>query len=150
MHQVSNWTQLTSNLIRKKSGTWSAARCVTSFLPHFDVHCDSITAQNHNNINLFVLYVVIYACILLLSSDRSEVRTNQNACINQLIIWIKNFQMDFNDLASCPTAQYFWQFCFAYIILMYTFWNLWFRKLRTKKCRPPKCLQFLTVFPKSA
>ena len=39
--------------------------------------------------------------------------------------------MDFNELASCPTAQYFWQFCFAYIIFI----NVYVLKFMSKKVK---------------
>ena len=62
------------------------------FLPHFDVLCDLFLNRCTATWNLFVVCnkelkkVLMMMSSIRLSSDRSKVRTNQNACITELII----------------------------------------------------------------
>ena len=61
------------------------------FLPHFDVLCNLLLNRRTATWNLFVLYnkelkkVLMMMSSIRLSSNRSQVRTNQNACITELI-----------------------------------------------------------------
>ena len=65
---------------------------VIMFLPHVDVICDLLLNRHTATWNLFVLYnkelkkVLMMTSSIRLSSNRSFVRTNQNACITELII----------------------------------------------------------------
>ena len=59
---------------------------------HFDVLCDLLLNGRTATWNLFVLYnkvlkkVLMMTSFIRLFSNRSQVRTNQNACITELII----------------------------------------------------------------
>ena len=65
---------------------------ILMFLPHFDVLCDLLLNRRTATWNLFALYnkelkkVLMMTSCMRLSSNRSWVRTNQNACITELII----------------------------------------------------------------
>ena len=62
------------------------------FLPHFDILCDLLLNRCMATWNLFVLYnkelkkVSVMTSSVRLCSSRSSVRTNQNACVTELII----------------------------------------------------------------
>ena len=94
MRLFSNRSQMMSKCGKNKKVAHKAQPSVSlMFLPHFDVLCDLLLNRRTATWNLFVLYnkelkkkVLMMTSSICLSSNRSQVRTNQNACITELII----------------------------------------------------------------
>ena len=94
MRLFSNRSQMMSKCGKNKKVAHKAQPSVSlMFLPHFDVLCDLLLNRRTATWNLFVLYnkelkkkVLMMTSSICLSSNRSHVRTNQNACITELII----------------------------------------------------------------
>ena len=93
MHLFSNTSQMMSKCGQNKKVVRKVQLSVSlMFLPHFDVHCDLLLNRRTATQNLFVLYnkelenFLMMMSSIRLSSNRSQVRTNQNACITELII----------------------------------------------------------------
>ena len=93
MRLFSNRSQMTSKCGKNKKVAHKAQLSVSlMFLPHFDVLCDLLLNRCMATWNLFALYnkelkkVLMMMSSIHLSSNRSYVRTNHNACITELII----------------------------------------------------------------
>ena len=94
MHLFSNKSKRMSKCSKNKKVAHEAQRSVSlMFLPHFDVLFDLLLNRRTATWNLFVLYiykelkkVLMMTSSIHLSSNRSYVRTNQIACITELII----------------------------------------------------------------
>ena len=89
----SNRSQMTSKCGKNKKMAHKAQPSVSlMFLAHFDIICDLLQNRHMATWNLFVLNnkelkkVLTMTSSMRLSSNRSQVRTNQNACITELII----------------------------------------------------------------
>ena len=92
VHLFNNRSQMTSKCGKNKKVAHKAQPSVSlMFLPHFDVLCDLLLNRRTATWNLFVLYnkelkkVLMMTSSIHLSSNRSYVRTNQNAYITELI-----------------------------------------------------------------
>ena len=86
----SNRSQMTSKCGKNKKEAHKAQPSVSlMFLPHFDVHCDLLLNRRTATWNLFVLYDKEFKKSSnddVICTSVLQVRTNQNACITELII----------------------------------------------------------------
>ena len=87
----SNWSQMMSKYGKNKKVAQPSVSLM--FFPHVDVLCDLLLNRRTATWNLFVLYnkelkkVLMMTSSICQSSNRSWVRTNQNACIT-LPFWV--------------------------------------------------------------
>ena len=95
MGLFSNRSQITSKCGKKKKvALWAQLSMSLMLLPNFDVFCDLLLHRPMATWNLFVLYhndkeqnvFFMMMSSTCLSSIRSLIRFNQNACLIQLII----------------------------------------------------------------